>query len=117
MFSIHDELNGQDTKYRICDRILFRTNEPFIHFTRYYGDGTILDPGTCKKDEFVGTITDIHPESTPQLYFARTILPIDGFYCTLVSEKAIIHLASSSDVERLTNHSFNDAWMTDDCGS
>ena len=69
------------------------------------------------KDEFVGTITDIHPESTPQLYFARTILPIDGFYCTLVSEKDIIHLASSSDVERLTNHPFNDACMTDDSGS
>ena len=101
--------NGRGTKYRIGDRILFRTNEPSIHFTRFYVDGTILDPGTCKKDEFVGTITEIHPESTPQLYFARTILPIDGFYCTLVSEKDIIHLASSSDVERLTNHPFNDA--------
>lgn len=101
--------NGRDTKYRIGDRILFRTNEPSIHFTRFYGDGALLDPGICKNDEFVGTITDIHTESTPQLYFAKTILPIDGFYCSLVSENDIIRLATSHDIERLTNHPFNDS--------
>ena len=105
--------NGRDTKYRIGDRILFRTNEPSIHFARFYGDGTILAQKKCKKDEFVGTITDIHPESTPQLYFARTILPIDGFYCTFVSEKDIIRLCTSHDIERLSNHPFNNSWRTD----
>ena len=109
--------NGRDTKYRIGDRILFRTNEPAIHFTRFYGDGTILDPGICKKDKYVGTITDIHPKSTPQLYFARTILPIDGFFCTLVREKDIIRLATNNDIERLTSHPFNDMWMTDNSSS
>ena len=98
--------NGRNTEYRIGDRILFRTNEPGIHFSRFYGEGTILDQVTCKKDEYVGTITDIHPESTPQLYFARTILPID-FYCTFVSEKDIIRLATNRDIERLSSHPFN----------
>lgn len=109
--------NGCDTKYHICDRILFKTNEPAIHLTRFYGDGTILNPGTCKKDEFVGTITDIHPESTPQLYFARTIMPIDGFFCSFVSEKDIIRLATNNDIERLTSHPFNNMWMTDNSSS
>lgn len=109
--------NGWDTKYRISDRILFRTNEPAIHFTRFYGDGTILDSGRCKKDEFVGTITDVHPESRPQLYLARTILPIDGFFCSFVSEKDIIRLATNNDIERLTSHPFNDMWMTDNSSS
>lgn len=109
--------NGCDTKYHIGDRILFKTNEPAIHLTRFYGDGTILNPGTCKKDEFVGTITDIHPESTPQLYFARTIMPIDGFFCSFVSEKDIIRLATNNDIERLTSHPFNNMWMTDNSSS
>lgn len=109
--------NGCDTKYHIGDRILFKTNEPAIHLTRFYGDGTILNPGTCKKDEFVGTITDIHPESTPQLYFARTIMPIDGFFCSFVSEKDIIRLATNNDIERLTSHPFNNMWTTDNNSS
>lgn len=86
--------DGRDTKYRIGDRILFRTNEPANHFKRFYGVGTTLNTIGCKKTEFVGTITEIHTESTPQLYFAKTILPINGFICTFVSENDIIRLAT-----------------------
>lgn len=90
--------DGRDTKYRIGDRILFRTNEPANHFKRFYGVGTTLNTIGCKKTEFVGTITEIHAESTPQLYFAKTILPIGGFICTFVSENDIIRLATKDDV-------------------
>lgn len=90
--------NGRDTKYRIGDRILFRTKEPAIYFNRFYGVGTALNTIACKKTEFVGTITEIHPDSTPQLYFAKTILPIGGFICTFVSEKDIIRMATKDDV-------------------
>lgn len=90
--------NWRDTKYRIGDRILFRTKEPAIYFNRFYGVGTALNTIACKKTEFVGTITEIHPDSTPQLYFAKTILPIGGFICTFVSEKDIIRMATKDDV-------------------
>lgn len=93
--------DGRKTKYRIGDRILFKTSEPGEHFHRYYGDGGPMDPRARKKEEFVGVIKNIHLESTPQLYSAVTIAPL-SFYCSFVSERDIKRLATEEDLEQLT---------------
>lgn len=92
---------NSNAKYRIGDRVLFKTNEPAIHFSKLQGDGHLLDYATRKKEEFIGVISDCHPESVPQLYFARTLHPLDSFFCALVKETDIIRLATCDDVRRL----------------
>ena len=92
--------DGRKTKYRVGDRVLFRTNEPAEHFHRYYGEGGPMDPRARKKQDFVGVIKDIYLESTPQLYAAVTIAPLSSFYCSFVSEKDIKRLATEEDMDR-----------------
>ena len=92
--------DGRKTRYRVGDRVLFRTNEPAEHFHRYYGEGGPMDPRARKKQDFVGVIKDIYLESTPQLYAAVTIAPLSSFYCSFVSEKDIKRLATEEDMDR-----------------
>ena len=42
------------TKYRVGDRVLFKTRESGEHFHRFYGEGGPIDPRAKKKEEFVG---------------------------------------------------------------
>ena len=92
--------DGRKTKYRVGDRVLFRTNEPAEHFHRYYGEGGPMDPRARKKQDFVGVIKDIYLESSPRLYSAVTIAPLSSFYCSFVSEKDIRRLATEEDMDR-----------------
>lgn len=92
--------DGRKTRYRVGDRVLFRTNEPAEHFHRYYGEGGPMDPRARKKQDFVGVIKDIYLESSPQLYSAVTIAPLSSFYCSFVSEKDIKRLATEEDMDR-----------------
>ena len=92
--------DGRKTKYRVGDRVLFRTNEPAEHFHRYYGEGGPMDPRARKKQDFVGVIKDIYLESSPRLYSAVTIAPLSSFYCSFVSEKDIKRLATEEDMDR-----------------
>ena len=89
------------TKYRVGDRVLFKTSEPGEHFHRYYGEGGPMDPRARRKEEFVGVIRGIYPEGIPQLYSAVTFAPLSSFYCSFVSEKDIKRLATDEDLGRL----------------
>lgn len=90
------------TKYRVGDRVLFKTSEPGDHFHRYYGEGGPMDPRARRKEEFVGVIKGIYLEGTPQLYSAVTVAPLSSFYCSFVSDRDIKRLATEEDMERLT---------------
>ena len=87
------------TKYRIGDRILFKTSEPAEHFHRFYGEGGPMSPRAKKKDEFIGVIRNIYSEFSPHLYSATTFAPLP-FYCSFVSERDIKRLATEEDMER-----------------
>lgn len=90
------------TKYRVGDRVLFKTSEPGDHFHRYYGECGPMDPRARRKEEFVGVIKGIYLEGTPQLYSAVTVAPLSSFYCSFVSDRDIKRLATEEDMERLT---------------
>ena len=91
--------DDNQSEFRIGDRILLKSKEPDIYFSRYAYGATI--PRFAKKREYIGIILDCYPDPMFDMYSASTLLPVTGFLCSMVFRKDIIRLATNEDMERL----------------
>ena len=91
--------DDNQSEFRIGDRILLKSKEPDIYFSRYAYGATI--PRFAKKREYIGVILDCYPNPMFDMYSASTLLPVTGFLCSMVFRKDIIRLATNEDMERL----------------
>ena len=87
----------EELMYKKDDYIAFMTKQPHEHLNEMFGYNDLTE-NDFKKKEYKGIIMDVSDTGYFKIYFVKTLIPLDGFFC-MTTEDEILRPVDLSEIE------------------